>query len=86
MDRAAKSLRQNHRTVGHDTLSLVQMLLMFRPKYSSKEIIEAFVTHKALDGFMSGIQAGMRKSNKGYGKKESTYEAIKRMNREILRV
>ena len=86
MDRAAKSLRQNHREVGHDTFSLMQMLLMFRPKYTTKEIIESYTTHKVLDGFMSGIQAGMRKKNKGYGVKESAFEIIKRMNKEMARL
>lgn len=86
MDRASKTLRHKHRDVGHDSLSLIQMLIMFRPKYTTKQIMETWVTHRMLDGFISGIQAGMKKKNRGYGKKESAMEVIKKLNREITRL
>ncbi len=86
MDRAAKSLRHKHRDVGHDTLSLIQMLAMFTPKYTPNEIIKAYTVHKVLDGWMSGVQAGMRMKVKGYGKKDTTFEVIKRMSREVARL
>lgn len=86
MDRAAKSLRQNHRTVGHDTLSLIQMITMFSSKYSMRDILNTYIIHKGIDGWFSGIKAGMRKSVKGYGKKESAMEIVNKLKAEVLRL
>lgn len=86
MDRASKSLRHKHRNVGHDSLSLMQMLIMFGSKYTHNQILKAWFLHKLVDGWDSGFKAAVRKNAKGYGKKESAYEAIKRMSREVARL
>jgi len=87
MDRAAKRLRTKHREVGHDVQSLVMMLFQFNHKYTSQEIISHWASHKFLDGLFSGIQAGVRAKNKGYGKKKDpTMEIIKNLKKEIFRL
>ena len=85
MDRAAKSLRQKHRQVGHDIKGLIDMLILFQPKYTFPQIIATYTLHLALDGMYSGIQEGVRKKVKGYGKKEAAQEAIKRLMKEVFR-
>jgi len=87
MDRAAKKLRTKHREVGHDVQGLISMLMMFNHKYTPQEIISHWASHKFLDGLFSGIQAGVRAKNKGYGKKKDpTMEVINKLKKEILRL
>lgn len=85
MDRAAKTLRHKHRQVGHDTKALMTMYYLFKDKYNTQQILNTFLLHKWLDSTWSAIQENVRKKNKGYGKKESTIQAIKRMKKELLR-
>lgn len=86
MDRAAKKLRHKHREVGHDTKALVEMMFLFGQKYSKMDIMKAFFVHKSLDASMSGLQAGVRAKNKGYGKKDTTAEIIKKLKKELFRI
>lgn len=87
MDRAAKKLRTKHREVGHDVKSLITMLMMFNHKYTPQEIIAHWASHRFLDGLFSGIQAGVRAKNKGYGKKKDpTMEIINKLKKEIFRL
>ena len=86
MDRAAKSLRHKHRDVGHDTTALIQMLFMFKGKYSMMDIFKTYLIHKSLDGSMTGLQAAVKAKNKGYGKKDSTMEIIKKLKEEMFRI
>ena len=86
MDRAAKSLRQNHREVGHDLTSLVQMIFLYGQKYSTADIIKTYLLHKTLDGSFSGIQAAVKANNKGYGKKDSTAMIIEKLKKELFRL
>lgn len=86
MDRASKQLRHQHRDVGHDLQSLIQMIFLFKHKYKVTDIMKAFYLHKSLDGSMSGLQAAVKKKNQGYGKKESTMEIIERLKKELFRI
>ena len=86
MDRAAKTLRQKHRSVGHDTTALIQMIFLFKDKYSIMDILKTYLIHKSLDGSLSGIQAAVKAKNKGYGKKDSTMEIINKLKEEMFRI
>lgn len=86
MDRAAKTLRHKHREVGHDTQALMEMLLLFRHKYTPIQIMKTFYLHRLMDGSFSGLQAGIRKSIKGYGKKDSALEVIEKLKKEVFRI
>ena len=70
MDRASKELRSGHRVVGHDWFALIQMLLLFKDKYTPSEIIKTWSTHKLLDDIYSGIQNNVKRQVKNYGKKK----------------
>ena len=87
MDRFAKKYRQKHRDVGgHDTTALIQMMFMFGHKYSTMDILKAYILHKGLDGSMSGLQAAVKSKNKGYGRKDNTMEIINKLKKELFRV
>lgn len=87
MDRFAKTARQKHRDVGgHDTVALLEMLILFRGKYTPKQIRDTFILHKLMDGMFSGIQTAVRTTNKGYGKKESAEEAFEKLKKEYVRL
>ena len=86
MDRAAKELRQNHRTVGHDLTSLIQMIFLYGHKYSTAEIMKSYFLHKTLDGSMSGLQSAVRAKNKGYGKKDTQAIIIDKLKKELFRI
>lgn len=86
MDRGAKGLRQKHRDIGHDIPGLIEMIIKFNKKYTPIQVIKTWILHKILDGAYSGAQGAIRKSIKGYGKKESALEAIKRLKKEVLRI
>ncbi|MCP4762580.1 MAG: hypothetical protein GY870_12440 [archaeon] len=86
MDRAAKKLRHKHRDVGHDLEGLIQMIFLFGQKYNTMDIMKAFYVHKMLDGSMSGMQSAVRMKNKGYGKKDTTDEIIKKLKKELFRI
>lgn len=86
MDRAAKTLRQNHREVGHDLNGLIQMIFLYKHKYKTIDIMKAFYLHKALDGSFTGLQSAVRMKNKGYGKKDSTAIIIEKLKKELFRI
>ena len=87
MDRFAKKYRGKHREVGgHDTKALMEMLLLFRHKYTPIQIMKTFYLHRLMDGSFSGLQAGIRKSIKGYGKKDSALEVIEKLKKEVFRL
>lgn len=86
MDRASRTLRQKHRIVGHDLQSLIQMMFTFGGKYTPAQITKTWILHKLVDGWDSGFKAAVRSKNKGYGKKESTLEVIKKLQKEIFRL
>ncbi|KKN39591.1 hypothetical protein LCGC14_0741650 [marine sediment metagenome] len=87
MDRFAKEFRHKHRDVGgHDLAALIQMIFMFKHKYSVADIIKAYLIHKSLDGSLSGLQAAVRAKNKGYGRKDSTMEIINKLKEELFRI
>lgn len=85
MDSAAKTLRHQHRKVGHDIPALIQMMAIFGNKYKPMQIFRTWLLHKAVDGMDSGFKAGVRKAHKGYGKKASTYEIINKLKKELFR-
>lgn len=87
MDRFAKQYRQQHRDVGgHDLTALVQMIFLYKNKYSTSDIIKTYFLHKALDGSMSGFQEAVKKKNKGYGRKDTQAEIIDKLKRELFRI
>lgn len=87
MDRYAKKYRQKHRDVGgHDLTALIQLIFLYKHKYSVTDIIKTYALHKFMDGSMSGLQSAVRKKNKGYGKKDSTEEIIKKLKKEMFRL
>lgn len=87
MDRFAKTARHKHRDVGgHDTMALIQMLMLFKHKYTPKQIRDTFILHKIMDGMFSGIQTAVRDKNKGYGKKKSIEETFEKLKEEYMRL
>lgn len=84
MDRAAKDLRQKHRRVGHDIPALLEMYMIFKNKYTRKQITETWALHKVVDGIYSGLHDAVRAKNEGYGKK-SILKVIKRLKKEAFR-
>ena len=85
MDRAAKNLRHKHREVGHDVPALIQMISLFSNKYTPMQIFKTWSLHKVVDGMDSGFKASVRKSSKGYGKKDSMLEIINKLKKELFR-
>jgi len=85
MDRAAKDLRQKHRIVGHDIQALMKMMLLFQPKYTTKQIMETWLLHKTIDGYFSGLQSGLRKTVQGYGKKDSILAILDKLKKEVFK-
>lgn len=91
MDRFAKTDRQKHRDVGgHDVMALVQMLVMYRDKFTPAQIAKTWAVHRLVDAMDSGFTAAVRQTNPTYGKKSTTNEklmkSIEALKKELLRL
>ena len=93
MDRAAKELRQNHREVGHDFKAL--LVMQYNPmvrklhkleKYTPTQVWETWLLHKMMDAADSSFGTYVKNKVKGYGRKESLIEALKRLKQEVMRL
>lgn len=86
MDRFAKELRHAHRNKGHDVQTLIEMCIIFKHKYTQKQIMQTWMLHNAVDQFDSNLKTSIKNNYTNYGKKkDTTLKDIERLQKKLFK-